>query len=160
MKKKIIVRGKKIDYQVLKRGGRKIVIKINDQTHEFERLSSSLVKLDGKEILGPAFLRRDALGQKSGVEHKGVFYSMQVPSRQGEIESEGSLLSPMPGKVLKILIQEGAAVKKGDTLVILEAMKMEHTLKAPYDGFVEKIFFQEENQIGAKQKIIEIRQES
>lgn len=47
--------------------------------------------------------------------------------------------APMPGMVLKILVQEGTEVKKGDALLILEAMKMENILKSPSDGIVKKI---------------------
>lgn len=47
--------------------------------------------------------------------------------------------APMPGMVLNILVQEGQEVKKGDTLIILEAMKMENSLKSPSDGIVKKI---------------------
>jgi biotin carboxyl carrier protein len=47
--------------------------------------------------------------------------------------------APMPGMVLNILVNEGDTVKKGDTLIILEAMKMENSLKSPADGVVKKI---------------------
>ncbi|MBW3566231.1 MAG: hypothetical protein KY459_16100 [Acidobacteria bacterium] len=50
-----------------------------------------------------------------------------------------SLSAPMPGSVLRILTTAGAAVKKGEPLLVLEAMKMEHTIAAPYTGVVEKI---------------------
>lgn len=45
----------------------------------------------------------------------------------------------MPGKVIKLLVAEGAAVAKGDPLLVLEAMKMEHTLTAHADGVVEGV---------------------
>lgn len=47
--------------------------------------------------------------------------------------------APMPGMVLNILVGEGQEVKKGDALLILEAMKMENILKSPSDGIVKKI---------------------
>ena len=47
--------------------------------------------------------------------------------------------APMPGMVLSVLVQEGLAVKKGDALIILEAMKMENILKSPSDGIIKKI---------------------
>ena len=50
-----------------------------------------------------------------------------------------TLKAPMPGMVLAIPVQEGQAVKKGDTLVVLEAMKMENALKAPHDAVVSAI---------------------
>lgn len=47
--------------------------------------------------------------------------------------------APMPGMVLNVMVEEGAEVKKGDVLIVLEAMKMENILKSPSDGTVKKI---------------------
>ena len=47
--------------------------------------------------------------------------------------------APMPGMVLRILVNEGDTVKKGDALLVLEAMKMENILKSPTDGIIKKI---------------------
>jgi len=47
--------------------------------------------------------------------------------------------APMPGLVLKIMVEEGAEVKKGDNLLVLEAMKMENILKSTTDGIIKKI---------------------
>jgi biotin carboxyl carrier protein len=49
------------------------------------------------------------------------------------------LKAPMPGLVLRVTANEGEAVKKGDTLLVLEAMKMENSIKSPGDGMVAKI---------------------
>jgi 3-methylcrotonyl-CoA carboxylase alpha subunit len=51
----------------------------------------------------------------------------------------GAILAPMPGKVIAVLVSEGQAVVKGDKLLTLEAMKMEHTLTAPFDGTVAEL---------------------
>lgn len=47
--------------------------------------------------------------------------------------------APMPGMVLRVLVSEGDEVKKGDALLVLEAMKMENILKSPTDGIIKKI---------------------
>lgn len=47
--------------------------------------------------------------------------------------------APMPGMVLNIIVEEGQEVKKGDALIVLEAMKMENILKSPTDGVIKKI---------------------
>ncbi len=54
----------------------------------------------------------------------------------------GGLASPMPGKIFKILKEAGSEVKKGEAILILEAMKMEHSIRSDKDGKVKKIFFQ------------------
>jgi 3-methylcrotonyl-CoA carboxylase alpha subunit len=69
---------------------------------------------------------------------------LRVP---GEEEAAGSLAAPMPGKVIKLLVAPGASVTKGDSLLILEAMKMEHTITAPADGRVKEIHFASGEQV-------------
>jgi 3-methylcrotonyl-CoA carboxylase alpha subunit len=59
----------------------------------------------------------------------------------------GRLTAPMPGKVIAILVEEGATVTKGQPVIVLEAMKMEHTLKAPADGAVTHLRFQVGDQV-------------
>src|SRR3990167_10563157 len=51
-------------------------------------------------------------------------------------ESDGSILSPMPGKIVSVSVKAGDTVTNGQTLLVLEAMKMEHALAAPFDGVV------------------------
>jgi 3-methylcrotonyl-CoA carboxylase alpha subunit len=53
----------------------------------------------------------------------------------------GSLAAPMPGKVIQVMSRAGDQVKKGQALLILEAMKMEHTITAPADGVVKEVHF-------------------
>lgn len=66
----------------------------------------------------------------------------------GEAEAAGGrLTAPMPGKVVAVLASKGQEVKKGDPLVIMEAMKMEHTIAAPSDGLVEEILYQVGDQV-------------
>ena len=60
---------------------------------------------------------------------------------------EGGLNAPMPGKVVEIKIKKGAKIKKGDTLIILEAMKMEHKVLAPSDGKVKEILIHKDEQV-------------
>ena len=61
--------------------------------------------------------------------------------------AEGSLVAPMPGVVLEIRVSNGDTVSAGDTLLTLEAMKMEHHVKAPYKGTVTEILVSENQQL-------------
>lgn len=54
-------------------------------------------------------------------------------------EKSGKLTAPMPGRVVAVHVKQGSEVKKGQPLVIIEAMKMEHTLIAPVDGIIDRI---------------------
>jgi 3-methylcrotonyl-CoA carboxylase alpha subunit len=57
----------------------------------------------------------------------------------GAAVGDGAVLSPMPGKIIAVAVSEGQAVIKGQKLLTLEAMKMEHTLTAPFDGIVVEL---------------------
>ena len=59
----------------------------------------------------------------------------------------GGLVAPMPGKVISLNVKKGSKVKTGDTLVILEAMKMEHSIKAAEDGVVSELFIGGDDQV-------------
>ena len=53
--------------------------------------------------------------------------------------ADGAILSPMPGRIIAVEVAAGEAVTKGQKLVTLEAMKMEHSLAAPFDGIVAEL---------------------
>ena len=55
--------------------------------------------------------------------------------------AEGSVMAPMPGKIIALLVTAGEKVAKGTPLLILEAMKMEHTVTAPSTGIVRDFHF-------------------
>ncbi len=61
--------------------------------------------------------------------------------------AHGACIAPMPGKVVRVLVSQGQTVSAGDALVILEAMKMEHTVKAPEDGTVTGLHVEEGEQV-------------
>ncbi len=66
-----------------------------------------------------------------------------TPRRRGgedEIGSSGVVKALMPGRVVRVLVAKGDAVRKGAGLVILEAMKMENEITAPADGTVDELF--------------------
>ena len=74
-------------------------------------------------------------------EHHSFAYNDPM-AHAGEAEAAGGrLTAPMPGKVVAVLVEAGQSVKKGDPLVIMEAMKMEHTIAAPSDGLVEEVLY-------------------
>jgi acetyl-CoA carboxylase biotin carboxylase subunit len=66
--------------------------------------------------------------------------------------------SPMPGKVLKILVKAGQKVSAGDPLIILEAMKMEHTMRAALDGIVESVLVIDGEVVGPGQLLVRIHE--
>jgi acetyl/propionyl-CoA carboxylase alpha subunit len=66
------------------------------------------------------------------------------------------LKAPMPGLVVDILVQENSVVKKGDTLVILEAMKMENSLKATADTVVKKVMVKKGHAVEKNEVLVQL----
>jgi 3-methylcrotonyl-CoA carboxylase alpha subunit len=74
-------------------------------------------------------------------------------------ESSGTrdlIRSPMPGRIVKLQVQPGEAVRAGQTLLVLEAMKIEHLVTAPRDGLVEAVRFQEGDQVDIDAELVEL----
>ncbi|WP_312401778.1 acetyl/propionyl/methylcrotonyl-CoA carboxylase subunit alpha, partial [Stenotrophomonas indicatrix] len=69
-------------------------------------------------------------------QHRFTLHDPVGESEQASADA-GSLLAPMPGRIVATLVATGTQVKRGTPLVVLEAMKMEHTLQAPADGTVK-----------------------
>ncbi|MEG2962896.1 MAG: biotin/lipoyl-containing protein, partial [Janthinobacterium sp.] len=99
------------------------------------------IKLGERAVHGTVL--RD--GEQFHVFTNGLHYTLHYNdpmAHAGEVEAEGGrLTAPMPGKVVAVLVNKGQDVKKGEPLVIMEAMKMEHTIAAPHDGLVEDVLY-------------------
>ena len=84
-----------------------------------------------------------------GVEGSVAFLELpRFPEPEIEV-APGACVAPMPGKVVKLAVAEGDAVEMGQVLVVLEAMKMEHSVKAPESGVVRQLLVSEGEQVEA-----------
>ncbi|NJS36095.1 MAG: 3-methylcrotonyl-CoA carboxylase, partial [Brachymonas sp.] len=68
----------------------------------------------------------------------------------------GRLTAPMPGKLVSFAVKAGDAVKAGQTLAVMEAMKMEHTIAAPKDGVIAEILYAPGDQVGDGAELIKL----
>ncbi|MDY0009643.1 MAG: acetyl/propionyl/methylcrotonyl-CoA carboxylase subunit alpha [Bdellovibrionales bacterium] len=97
-------------------------------------------------------------GNKLSVMYSGmdadIVFNDPLNVEAGEDDAAGRLTAPMPGKVVAVRVQLGDAVKKGQPLVIVEAMKMEHTVVAPADGKVTAINANIGEQVDEKRELI------
>ncbi len=71
----------------------------------------------------------------------------------------GNIVSPMPGKVLKVNVAEGEAVTKGQVLMVVEAMKMENNILSSKDAVVEKLLVKEGDMVDGSQKLMQLYDE-
>jgi 3-methylcrotonyl-CoA carboxylase alpha subunit len=68
-----------------------------------------------------------------------LMISQRYDAARGGVAGDGTILSPMPGRIIAVDVAAGDSVTKGQKLVTLEAMKMEHSLTAPFDGVVAEL---------------------
>ncbi len=88
-----------------------------------------------------------ASGQSEFVEHSRFPLTTQGGGAHGPI-------APVPGRVVAVNVVVGQAVRAGDTLVVMEAMKMEHRIEAPHDGVVAELFCAVGDQVDAHQVLV------
>jgi biotin carboxyl carrier protein len=77
-------------------------------------------------------------------------------SKRGKIEKE-IIRAPMPGKIIDVLVREGATVLKGEPVVILEAMKMQNELISPVNGTVVKVLAKPNTNVMKDDLLVEIK---
>jgi acetyl/propionyl-CoA carboxylase alpha subunit len=106
------------------------------------------IKIDGAPIVGEPSEAFDKNGWSWDGEHVRIFqrgdvYEVEWDTGERSADEasagDGAILSPMPGKIVSVAAKAGAKLKKGDPILVLEAMKMEHTLTAPFDGKVVEL---------------------
>ncbi|MEN6589104.1 MAG: biotin/lipoyl-containing protein [Proteiniphilum sp.] len=72
-------------------------------------------------------------------------------------EAQETITSPLPGKIIKIMVSENREVKQGDPLIVVEAMKMQSTYRAAQDAIVEKIHVEEGDSVTRDQLLISFK---
>jgi len=115
----------------------------------------STIQLDGTTVSGSVI----SLDRRIEVFLPGAHHTLELhdPLHQDLAAQarEGELAAPMPGKIVAVLVQAGDRVEKDTPLVILEAMKMEHTIKAPAVGRIARILCRVGEQVGEGAELIE-----
>jgi 3-methylcrotonyl-CoA carboxylase alpha subunit len=112
--------------------------------HAFEgvRLADEAfsIRLDGHVFEARAVRQGNDWHVFAGGDYRRLTLKEPLPRSEDE-NAGGSLAAPMPGRIIQVMARAGDTVKKGQALLILEAMKMEHTITAPADGVIKEIHF-------------------
>ncbi|WP_020657056.1 acetyl-CoA carboxylase biotin carboxylase subunit [Massilia niastensis] len=99
------------------------------------------LRLDDAVVRGNVVREGETVHVFTGGRHVTLHHGDPL-AHAGELEAEGGrLTAPMPGKIVALLTEKGAVVEKGAPLLIMEAMKMEHTIAAPAGGTVEELLY-------------------
>ena len=156
MKKTLLIDGHEYSFEQAQKGADQLAITIGGESFEFKRDGRYLVDSQGHRA--KVFSIRDHTADRVHLQVAShIFWvSERSPFQYSGQGTTPGYQSPMPGKVLKVLVQEGDNVKEGDPLLILEAMKMEHTIKAQGEGTVKKIHCAEGEQVAAMATLLEL----
>jgi 3-methylcrotonyl-CoA carboxylase alpha subunit len=114
--------------------------------------------IDGGRVTATVVLEADALT----VFAFGACHRLER-QRLASVEDEepgGLLVSPLPGSVAQVLVEEGQTVDKGQALMIVEAMKMEHTIAAPHRGRVAQIYYSAGEQVAEGAQLLAMEEET
>jgi len=141
--------------------GKSFTLTLDDKTIRAEVLHSEHGKLDllidGKRVA--AYVSSD--NAKRWVTVNGRTFVLTKSSGalrdgHGHHHAAGELTAPMPGQVRAVNVSEGDAVTKGQTLLVIEAMKMEIRVQAPVAGVVKKLFVEQGQTVEREQILVEI----
>ncbi len=112
----------------------KYKVTLNGRTYEVEVEAGKAMLLDEYEAFTPA--------PPAPAAAPAAAPAPAVPAAPAVTAAGETVASPMPGTVLRVEVTQGAAVKSGQLLLVLEAMKMENEILAPHDGTVAQIVAQ------------------
>jgi biotin carboxyl carrier protein len=158
MKKTLHVNGSAFEIEV-KDGSEHLKVFVDNRPH--------IIDLSKTQQNGFASLIVDGEPFEVFCEQKGeAHYLLWIGQNQYEVkfgaayeaaaeeESVSVIHAPMPGLIAKLNVKEHDTVSKGDSLLILEAMKMQNDLKSPRDGTIQEILIKEGEKVGLQDKLI------
>nr|WP_198982059.1 acetyl/propionyl/methylcrotonyl-CoA carboxylase subunit alpha [Herbaspirillum sp. ASV7] len=115
------------------------------------------INLDGRSLQADVVREGEWL-HVFGAQGQHSLRHLDPMAHAGHSEAEGGrLTAPMPGKIVALLVQKGASVAQGAPLLIMEAMKMEHTIAAPADGTVEDLLYAVGDQVAEGAQLLEFK---
>jgi 3-methylcrotonyl-CoA carboxylase alpha subunit len=143
--------GERVEVQVSSLGGGRFTVFVQEEsvTLSVVALVGSSVRIEVAEFQCNAEVVREA--RRVSVFLGGRSFSFDLPDALSETDEEeaggDTIIAPMPGLVRAVFGKAGAAVTQGQPLIVLEAMKMEHTLLSPRDGVVADVLATEGEQV-------------
>ncbi|MEW6456851.1 MAG: biotin/lipoyl-containing protein [Acidobacteriota bacterium] len=147
----------------LKRGNES-VFQINDKSYsvQYDLISENflLLKIENK-IYKVYFAENEDIRY---INVNGEFFILRQKEKglkklpkEEKLAEDQTICAPMPGNIVKINVKEGETVEKNQSLIILEAMKMENILVSPIKGKVERIYVSSSQLVNANQPLLEIK---
>jgi 3-methylcrotonyl-CoA carboxylase alpha subunit len=141
----------------------RVSVQRREKRVHFSRVPPNRVIAEADGRAWPAEVERTPSGMIVATQHKTYTFEWAAGERHAahaESHRQRGLTAPMPGLVLKVLVRAGEKVRAHETLIVLEAMKMEHNIEAPYDGTVKKVNCAEGGRVAEGAVLIELEQDT
>jgi 3-methylcrotonyl-CoA carboxylase alpha subunit len=123
---------------------------------EVDGSGAAQVRVDGTDFTVHVFSAKGAVHLfLDGRHHVFEWLDPYLPESTAH-DHHGGLVAPMPGRVIAVLVENGARVLAGAPLIVMEAMKMEHTVTAPADGIVADIHCQAGEQVREGDELLKL----
>ena len=116
------------------------------------------ISVDGEDIAAFAAPHGEDLRIWIGADHWDIAFPDPLAGIAAHHSSEGSLIAPMPGVITLLSAKPGDARAAGEPLLVMEAMKMEHAIKAPYDGTIKAYKFAPGDQVKDGDLLVEFEE--
>lgn len=162
MKRTIEYNGQELNIDIQK-NNESITIVVNNQPYTFQQQITHngwVLERDG-QIFSTTLIQKQGDDYTINVNGSDVTIAYKDPyalsGAGGSGGAQGDVKAVMPGRVVKISVQEGQEVKANQPILVLEAMKMENEIKAPCDGIIEKIFVDESASVESGAMLISIQ---
>lgn len=159
MKRKIIINNDEIEIDILSNSQKHVEFTFDGEKYSYQKVIKENNKLylkNNNRMLCSEVYKN---GNTTDIILNGDIATVSkagANSRKTNIEL-GEMVSPMPGKILKVSVKVGELVKKGSEVVIIEAMKMEHSVKAVKEGIVEDIFYKDGDLVDGGVELLSIK---
>ena len=156
MKKQFVIDDEIVDVEIVEESASFVLFNFDG-----EEYSVNLGALqDGKMVLNLKGKNRPVILFDTHYVVDGQEFVIDAPRRtrkQTKALDHGQMKSPMPGKILKIMVKVGDEVVLGTPILLMEAMKMEHTIKASKAGTIDKIYFKEGDQVAGGVELVNVK---
>ncbi|MCU4176131.1 biotin/lipoyl-containing protein [Carboxylicivirga sp. N1Y90] len=152
---------------VIEKNGSKYKVEIDNRIYDLDiekvEIDAYSIIMDGKSI-NMEMIEGDTPNEYK-VNTINNYYEIEVidaaaryrSKSKSKLDAGGNIIStPMPGKIVKIPVNEGDTVEKGQTVIVVSAMKMESEYKSAADGIVKKVMVNEGDAVEGHQPLIEI----
>jgi biotin carboxyl carrier protein len=141
--------GKAVNADTIKLGPKKYHLIINHQSYTIELLEKS----DDQKTMS---ILVNGVKQEVSIKDKYDHLLSELGMDKMLSTKANIVKAPMPGLVLRIIAKEGDQVKKGDAILVLEAMKMENVIKADGEGIIKKICVSEKQAVEKNTVLVEL----